>query len=129
MKIHILGICGTFMGGIALLARETGVTVTGSDVNVYPPMSTMLESQGVDIQQGLLAEHLNESHDAIVVGNVMRRGMEVIEHVLNKNLPYISGPSGFMKMSCGINGYSQLPERMAKPQLPVCLHGFSNMQG
>jgi len=52
MKIHILGICGTFMGGIALLARESGVTVSGSDQNVYPPMSTLLENQGIDIQQG-----------------------------------------------------------------------------
>jgi UDP-N-acetylmuramate: L-alanyl-gamma-D-glutamyl-meso-diaminopimelate ligase len=92
MAIHILGICGTFMGGIALLAREAGVEVTGSDENVYPPMSTMLESQGVDIQQGFKAEHLNDDEDGIVVGNVMSRGKPVIEHILNKNLSYTSGP-------------------------------------
>ena len=92
MAIHILGICGTFMGGIALLAREAGIEVTGSDENVYPPMSTMLESQGVDIQQGFKAEHLNDDDDAIVVGNVMSRGKPVIEHILNKNLSYTSGP-------------------------------------
>lgn len=101
MKIHILGICGTFMGGIALLARESGVQVSGSDENVYPPMSTMLEAQGIDVQQGFKVEHLydfNEENDnnnksnQIVVGNVMTRGMRIVEHALNENLPYTSGP-------------------------------------
>lgn len=92
MKIHILGICGTFMGGIALLARAHGHEVTGSDTNVYPPMSTMLEEQGIDIISGYDPAGLPADADAIVVGNVMRRGLEVVEHVLNHNLPYISGP-------------------------------------
>jgi UDP-N-acetylmuramate: L-alanyl-gamma-D-glutamyl-meso-diaminopimelate ligase len=92
MKIHILGICGTFMGGIALLARETGHQVTGSDTNVYPPMSTMLAGQGVDIVQGYKPQDLPEDADAFVVGNVMRRGLDVVEHLLDYNLPYISGP-------------------------------------
>ena len=92
MHIHILGICGTFMGGIALLARETGHQVTGSDDNVYPPMSTMLAEQGVDIIQGYKVEHLAQPADSIVVGNFMKRGLPVVEHMLNQNLVYNSGP-------------------------------------
>lgn len=91
MHIHILGICGTFMGGIAVLARQAGHKVTGSDANVYPPMSTQLESQGIELMQGYKAEHLGEQ-DVVVVGNVMSRGNEAIEHILNKNIPYTSGP-------------------------------------
>lgn len=95
-KIHILGICGTFMGGVALLAREAGVEVSGSDENVYPPMSTLLESQGVEILKGFKTKHLDEnfdeSTDKIVVGNVMTRGKPVVEYMLNRNLPYTSGP-------------------------------------
>ena len=92
MKIHILGICGTFMGGIALLARESGVTVTGSDENVYPPMSTMLEEQGVTLSDGYSAEHFTDDTDCIVVGNAMKRGIDAIEAMLNQNLNYTSGP-------------------------------------
>jgi len=92
MKIHILGICGTFMGGIALLARAQGHEVTGADTNVYPPMSTMLAEQGVDILQGYQAQDFPADADAIVVGNVMRRGLDVVEHLLDHNLPYTSGP-------------------------------------
>ncbi|MFK5948238.1 MAG: UDP-N-acetylmuramate:L-alanyl-gamma-D-glutamyl-meso-diaminopimelate ligase [Methylococcales bacterium] len=91
MHIHILGICGTFMGGVAVLARQAGHEVTGSDANVYPPMSTQLEAQGIDLMQGYKAEHLVEQ-DQVVVGNVMSRGNEAIEHVLNKNISYTSGP-------------------------------------
>lgn len=93
MTIHILGICGTFMGGIALLAREHGITVTGADANVYPPMSTMLQEQGVDITLGYEPADLPDGEDTtIVVGNVMKRGLGVVEHVLNRNLTYTSGP-------------------------------------
>jgi len=91
VHIHILGICGTFMGGVAVLARQAGHKVTGSDANVYPPMSTQLEAQGIDLMQGFKAEHLGEQ-DQVVVGNVMSRGNEAIEHVLNKNMRYTSGP-------------------------------------
>ena len=91
MHIHILGICGTFMGGVAVLARQAGHKVTGSDLNVYPPMSTQLEAQGIDLMTGYKAEHLLDQ-DQVVVGNVMSRGNEAIEHVLNKNLSYNSGP-------------------------------------
>ena len=91
MHIHILGICGTFMGGVAVLARQAGHKVTGSDANVYPPMSTQLEEQGIELMQGYKAEHLGEQ-EQVVVGNVMSRGNPAIEHVLNKNMAYNSGP-------------------------------------
>ncbi|MGP4712781.1 UDP-N-acetylmuramate:L-alanyl-gamma-D-glutamyl-meso-diaminopimelate ligase [Psychrobacter sp. DM8] len=92
MHIHILGICGTFMGSLALLARELGFTVTGSDANVYPPMSTQLEQAGVTINDGYHIEHLQPAPDLIVVGNAMKRGMDVIEYMLDKGLRYTSGP-------------------------------------
>jgi UDP-N-acetylmuramate: L-alanyl-gamma-D-glutamyl-meso-diaminopimelate ligase len=90
--IHILGICGTFMGGVAVLARQLGYRVTGCDQSVYPPMSTFLESQGIEIIQGYGAEQLDLNPDMLVVGNAMKRGMPVIEAMLNRSLPYISGP-------------------------------------
>jgi UDP-N-acetylmuramate: L-alanyl-gamma-D-glutamyl-meso-diaminopimelate ligase len=90
--IHILGICGTFMGSLAIIARELGYKVTGSDTNVYPPMSTYLAAQGIEIMQGYEIEHLNPLPDMIVVGNTMKRGMPIIEYILNKNLPFSSGP-------------------------------------
>jgi len=92
MHLHILGICGTFMGGIALLAREMGHRVTGSDANVYPPMSTQLEAAGITLMEGYSAEHLDPEPDLIVVGNAMSRGNAAIEHMLNRNLAYCSGP-------------------------------------
>jgi len=92
MHVHILGICGTFMGGIAALARAAGFTVTGSDRNVYPPMSTQLESLGVALTEGFEAAQLAPAPDIVVVGNVMTRGMPVIEALLDSRLPYVSGP-------------------------------------
>jgi len=92
VKIHILGICGTFMGGIALLAREKGFDVSGSDTNVYPPMSTMLEQQGITIMEGYDPAHIPADVDCVVVGNVMKRGLAVVEYLLGRNLPYRSGP-------------------------------------
>ncbi len=92
MHIHILGICGTFMGGIAALARAAGHQVTGSDRNVYPPMSTQLESLGIEIVEGYQAAQLRPAPDCVVVGNVMTRGMPVIEAMLDQGLPYSSGP-------------------------------------
>lgn len=90
--IHILGICGTFMGGIALLARELGFRVTGSDASVYPPMSTQLRAAGIDLMEGYLPEHLQPAPDCVVVGNAMTRGNPLVEHLLNSGLPYTSGP-------------------------------------
>lgn len=92
MHIHILGICGTFMGGLALLARELGMTVTGSDANVYPPMSDQLAAAGIDVSEGYEPEHLEPTPDLVVMGNAMTRGNPAVEYVLNKGLPYVSGP-------------------------------------
>jgi UDP-N-acetylmuramate: L-alanyl-gamma-D-glutamyl-meso-diaminopimelate ligase len=92
MHIHILGICGTFMGGIALLARELGVAVSGSDANVYPPMSTQLAEAGIDLQSGYAAAHLDPAPDYAVIGNAMSRGNPAVEHVLNSGMAYTSGP-------------------------------------
>ena len=92
MHIHILGICGTFMGGIALLARQAGHEVSGSDENVYPPMSTQLEEQGINLMSGYDPSHLDCQPDMVVVGNVMSRGNAMIEAILNKGIPYTSGP-------------------------------------
>ena len=92
MKIHILGICGTFMAGIAMLAREKGYQVVGSDANVYPPMSTQLQQAGIEIREGYTVENLDQSADLYVVGNAISRGNAQIEAILNNNLPYISGP-------------------------------------
>ncbi len=92
MKIHILGVCGTFMGGVAILAREAGFEVQGSDANVYPPMSTQLEEQGIELMQGYRAEHLDPAPDQVVIGNAMSRGNPAVEYILNQGLPYTSGP-------------------------------------
>lgn len=92
MHIHILGICGTFMGGLALLARELGMTVSGSDANVYPPMSDQLASAGIDVMEGYEPAHLEPAPDLVVMGNAMTRGNPAVEYVLNKGLPYVSGP-------------------------------------
>lgn len=92
MHIHILGICGTFMGGLALIARELGHTVSGSDQNVYPPMSTQLAEQGIQLMQGYKAENLKPKPDLVVIGNAMSRGNAEVEAVLNLGLRYTSGP-------------------------------------
>jgi UDP-N-acetylmuramate: L-alanyl-gamma-D-glutamyl-meso-diaminopimelate ligase len=90
--IHILGICGTFMGGIAVLARQAGYRVTGCDANVYPPMSTQLQAQGISLIEGFGVEQLDLKPDVFVIGNVVSRGNPLMEEILNRNLPYISGP-------------------------------------
>ena len=92
MKLHILGICGTFMGGIAALARELGYSVEGSDANVYPPMSTQLEQLGITLKQGFRAEHLQPAPDLVIVGNALSRGNPAIEYMLDARLRYVSGP-------------------------------------
>ena len=92
MNIHILGICGTFMGGLALLAREAGHTVNGSDANVYPPMSTLLEAQGIRALQGYDPAHLEPAPDCVVIGNALSRGNPAVEYTLARGLPYTSGP-------------------------------------
>jgi len=92
MHVHILGICGTFMGGIAAIARQAGHTVTGSDKNVYPPMSTQLEALGIGLIEGYDASQLSPRPDEVVVGNVMSRGVPVVEALLESGIPYTSGP-------------------------------------
>ncbi|QDE40982.1 UDP-N-acetylmuramate:L-alanyl-gamma-D-glutamyl-meso-diaminopimelate ligase [Luteibacter pinisoli] len=92
MRVHILGICGTFMGGVAALARELGLQVEGSDANVYPPMSTQLEALGIGLMQGYTADHLHPAPDLVVVGNAMIRGNPAVEAMLNEGMRYISGP-------------------------------------
>lgn len=92
MQTHILGICGTFMGGLAILGTQLGFKVTGSDANVYPPMSTQLESLGITLTQGYQAEQLLTKPDCVVVGNVTKRGMPVIEALLDGHIPFLSGP-------------------------------------
>ncbi|MDF1581934.1 MAG: UDP-N-acetylmuramate:L-alanyl-gamma-D-glutamyl-meso-diaminopimelate ligase [Methyloprofundus sp.] len=92
MHIHILGICGTFMGGLALIARELGHAVSGSDQNVYPPMSTQLTEQGIQLMQGYKADNLTIKPDLVVIGNAMSRGNPEVEAVLNLGLKYTSGP-------------------------------------
>jgi len=93
MHLHILGICGTFMGGIAVIARQAGHTVTGCDANVYPPMSTQLEAQGIRLSEGYGVEQLALEPDIWVVGNVVTRGKQpLMEEILNRGLPYVSGP-------------------------------------
>lgn len=93
MRIHILGICGTFMSGIAVLAKQSGHEVKGSDVNVYPPMSTQLEEQGIQLFEGYEPDHIDPKVDCVIVGNVIKRGNQAIEHVLANDIPYTSGPA------------------------------------
>lgn len=92
MHIHILGICGTFMGGIAVLAKQAGHKVTGCDANVYPPMSTQLQAQGIELIEGFSPEQTKLNPDIYVIGNVVSRGNPLMEEILNRGLPYISGP-------------------------------------
>ena len=90
--IHILGICGTFMGGIAAIAKQAGYRVTGCDANVYPPMSTQLEAQGIELISGFDASQLDLKPDVFVIGNVVSRGNPLMEAILDAGASYISGP-------------------------------------
>jgi len=92
VHIHILGICGTFMGGLAVIARQLGHQVSGSDQNVYPPMSTQLEQQGIVLMEGYSAENLANKPDIVIIGNALSRGNAEVEAVLNLGLKYVSGP-------------------------------------
>lgn len=92
MKIHILGICGTFMGGLAQIARALGHEVSGSDANVYPPMSDQLIQAGIGLMEGYDAQHLDPPPDQVIIGNALSRGNPIVEHVLDRGLPYTSGP-------------------------------------
>lgn len=90
--IHILGICGTFMGGVAMIAKQMGYNVTGSDTNVYPPMSTFLQEQGIKIITNYDIEQLHPKPDLVIIGNAIKRGNPCVEYILDNRLPYTSGP-------------------------------------
>lgn len=92
MHVHILGICGSFMGSLAILAKQLGYRVSGSDANVYPPMSTQLREQGIELQEGFRPEHLQPPPDLVIIGNALSRGNPAVEYVLNEGLSYTSGP-------------------------------------
>ncbi|MDD5240932.1 MAG: UDP-N-acetylmuramate:L-alanyl-gamma-D-glutamyl-meso-diaminopimelate ligase [Sulfuricella sp.] len=92
MHIHILGICGTFMGGIAVLAKQAGHKVTGCDAGVYPPMSTQLEAQGIELVEGFDPGQIKLEPDVFVIGNIVSRGNPLMEEILDRGLPYVSGP-------------------------------------
>jgi UDP-N-acetylmuramate: L-alanyl-gamma-D-glutamyl-meso-diaminopimelate ligase len=92
MHLHILGICGTFMGGLAVLAREAGHKVTGCDANVYPPMSTQLQGQGIELIEGYAADQVDLAPDVFVIGNVITRGNPLMEAILERGVRYVSGP-------------------------------------
>ena len=91
MKLHIIGICGTFMGGVARLARDLGHRVSGSDAHTYPPMSSQLETLGIELQQGYRVDNIPQDVDIVLVGNAISRGNVELEHVLERGLPYTSG--------------------------------------
>jgi len=92
MHIHILGACGTFMGGLALLARRAGHRVTGQDRHTYPPMSTQLAAEGIELVEGYAAGHLDPDTDLVLIGNALSRGNPAVEDVLDSGIPYTSGP-------------------------------------
>ena len=92
MHIHVLGICGTFMAGIASIAKELGHKVTGCDQNVYPPMSIFLDSLEVEVTEGYKKDQISKKPDLFIVGNVISRGNELMEEILDQNLAYQSGP-------------------------------------
>lgn len=92
MRLHILGICGTFMGSLAQLAKELGHDVSGSDAGVYPPMSDQLQAAGIELTEGFCAANIPADVDCVIIGNAMSRGNESVEHVLERGIPYMSGP-------------------------------------
>lgn len=92
MRIHVLGVCGTFMAGVAMIAKQSGHIVSGSDMNVYPPMSTQLEAAGIQLMNGFDPNHLAAGVDCVIVGNVIRRGNPMMEYIMDNQIPFISGP-------------------------------------
>jgi len=95
--IHILGVCGTFMGGIAAIAKELGFRVSGCDANVYPPMSTQLEQLGIELKSGYEVSHLNDEPDLVIIGNALSRGNVMVEHILDRGIAYTSGPQWLLE--------------------------------
>ena len=92
MRIHILGVCGTFMGSLAQLAKGLGHEVSGSDAGVYPPMSDQLQAAGIELFEGWSPEHIADDIDLVIIGNALSRGNPAVEYVLERGIPYTSGP-------------------------------------
>ena len=120
MHLHILGICGTFMGGIAAIAKAMGHKVTGSDNNVYPPMSTQLESLGIELTQGFDEDQFDPQPDMVVIGNALSRGNLAVEYVLNRGLPIPVARNGYWKTYLMIVGFLRFQVLTAKPVPRVC---------
>ncbi|SQK76854.1 Mur ligase domain-containing protein [Tatumella ptyseos] len=129
MRIHILGICGTFMGGLAILARALGHEVTGSDNNVYPPMSTLLEQQGIELTQGYDPEQLEPAPDLVIIGNAMARGNPCVEAVLEKIFRISPVLNGCTILCCGTAGFWRLLAPTAKRPPQVWWHGSWKLPG
>ena len=131
MRVHILGICGTFMGGIAALAREAGHEVAGSDHNVYPPMSTQLEALGIRLTEGWDPSQLEPAPDIVVVGNVLSRGNPAVEAVLERGLPlHLGHPAWLSEHVLGERWVlARSPVRTARPRPPACWPGSSSAPG
>lgn len=129
MHIHILGICGTFMGSLAQLAKDLGHRVTGSDANVYPPMSTQLEQAGIELIQGFDPMYLQPPlmqtpPDLVIIGNAMSRGNPSVEYVLDKGIAYTSGPQWLRDHVFKASGYWRSRAPTAKPQPLPCWRGY-----
>ena len=98
MRLHILGICGTFMGSLAQLAKQLGHEVSGSDAGVYPPMSEQLAAAGIELSEGFAPSTIPANTDLVIIGNAMSRGNPAVEYVLDRGLPYMSGPQWLGQM-------------------------------
>ena len=124
MKIYVLGICGTFMGGLAQLASEKGIKVSGCDENVYPPMDQVLLSNGIMIDEGYNPKNLPKDVDLVVVGNVIARGNPMIEEILNKGIDFISGPEFLSKYLLAKRHVIAISGTHGKPQCPQWLQKY-----
>ena len=129
MHLHILGICGTFMGGIAAIAKACGHTVTGCDANAYPPMSTQLETQGVRLIEGFEADQLSLQPDVFVIGNVVTRGNALMEEILNRGLAYVSGPQWLAEHVLRGRWVLAVAGTHGKTTTTAMLRGCSNTRG
>ena len=117
------------MGSLALLARDLGIRVSGSDQNVYPPMSTQLRTQGIELMEGYEVSHLDSSPDLVVIGNAMTRGNPVVEYVLDRGSPIPLVHSFLLSIFSRENGFWRSPEPTAKPQPAACWRGFLRTSG
>jgi UDP-N-acetylmuramate: L-alanyl-gamma-D-glutamyl-meso-diaminopimelate ligase len=129
MHLHVLGICGTFMGGLAALAREAGHRVTGCDANVYPPMSDQLAALGIELIEGYDAAQLKLAPDLFVVGNAITRGNPLLEAVLDAGAPTPAARSGSPTTCSPAATCSPSPAPTARPAPPRCSPGSSSRPG